>query len=129
MSVMALGGVWAGLTLFAIGRQTWGTALGIASIVAAFGCGFVSFSRGPVVIAAVIIVAWFLLSRAGSTILLRASGAAIGVLLLAWAFNLFPVFSELGQGLWERHQESGDTVKSRTFGQIQEAEQAMSVAP
>ena len=98
-------------------------------MVAGFGCGLASVSRGPVVIAAVAVLLWIVFSRASISVVARSIVAGMLLVGLLIVFDILPIFSELGRGLRERHEEAADTFQERAFGQFEEGYAALKVAP
>lgn len=129
LAVMSSVGIWAGMVLLSLAGNHWQRLAGWAAIVAGFGCGLVSVSRAPVVIAAVVMVLWILISRATISVLVRSAVACallVGGLIV---FDVIPIFSEHAQNLRDRQEAAGDSFKERAFGQLGEARHALEMAP
>jgi hypothetical protein len=129
LTVLASVGIWAGMTLLSLATNQWQRVGGWASIAAGVGCGLVSVSRAPTVIAIVVVSFWVLFSRASISVLARsmAAGAILAGTLVV--FEVVPIFSQLGAALRERHVEAGDTFRDRAFGQFAETGMVLNTAP
>ncbi|MCI0746948.1 MAG: hypothetical protein L0Y58_16215 [Verrucomicrobia subdivision 3 bacterium] len=129
LGVLSSVGIWAGMVLLSLARGNWQRVGGWAAIVAGFGCGLAAVARGPVVIAAVMVLLWMGFSRASISVAARSIFAGLLLLGLLVAFDVVPILSALGKDLRERHEEAGDVVQERVFGQLGEGYEAMKVAP
>ena len=129
LSLMSSVGVWAGLVLFSVEAGKWMRALGALSLVAGFGCALASISRAPLVVAAVLLIGWLLLSRSTLPRLRSDLG------LLAVLAGLFLVgggaakMRALWNGVIARQQVAGDSATERALGQLSETWQVIKTDP
>jgi hypothetical protein len=129
MAIISAVGIWAGLALMSLAKKQWQRLGAWAALAAGFGCGLASVSRGPIVVGVTMVAGWMVCSRAGVSALARGLVAAVFCAVIATGLGITPVFSELGQGLMQRHEMSGDMLKDRAFGQLGETVSALKTAP
>ena len=129
LATLSCVGVWAGMVLLALARTWRDQLLAGVGIIAAFGCGLASVSRGPVVIGAAMLLAWVLLSRGGFAACARSASLWFPLLLLIFGLGFLPRFHQLGAALVERHETGEDTLLERSFGQLIEGVQAGVLCP
>ena len=122
-------GVWAGLVLLGLARKQWQRVGAWATVAAGFGCGLVSVSRAPVVVAAAMVGGWLFLSKDGILVAVRGLVAGAFCMVIASGFGIMPVFSGLGQGLAQRWETAGDGFNNRAFGQLDETVSALQTHP
>jgi hypothetical protein len=129
LGVLSQVGLWAGLVLLSTEIGTaWSTA-GIIGLVAAFGCGFASVSRGPIVTNIIILLLWLCLSHVARKKALRSAGAVLFAIALIFITNLAPTFMNLSLGVWARHAAGQDSFGERAFGQLNQGLEAAAQAP
>ncbi len=129
LGVLSQVGLWAGLVLLSTESGTAWSAAGIISLVAAFGCGFASVSRGPIVTNIIILLLWLCLSHVARKKALRSAGAVLCAIALIFTTNLAPIFTNLSLGVWARHAAGQDSFGERAFGQLNQALEAAEQAP
>jgi hypothetical protein len=132
LSVLSGIGIWAGLVLLSLARGLTDQVIGWISVVAGFGCGLASVSRGPVIIGAVTVLCWIMFSRTHLSAVISRVAVAILIFVLVIATGLVPIFTGLTRGLLQRQQtaaDEGDEFYDRAFGQFEETSIALSVAP
>jgi len=98
-------------------------------LVAGIACGLTSVSRGPVLMAALMFLAWIAFSEFWANKKARALAAALLLLGGAVIFDLTSTIFDLGQGLLLRAESANDTVSDRALGQFDEALEAIRLAP
>jgi hypothetical protein len=111
-------GTWAGLALMGLARTQRQRIGAWVAVAAGFGCGLASVSRGPIVIDLAMVLGWFFLSRENLTEVGRILFSGIFCVVIVTGFGITPIFSDLGEGLMERTENSGDTFQGRAFGQF-----------
>lgn len=129
MSIISSVGIWAGLVLMGLAKNLWQRAGAWATLAAGFGCGLVSISRAPIIVAAAMAAGWLILSRKNVSVFTRSLFAGVFCLVVATGIGVTPVFSDLTHGLVQRSEEAGDTVNQRAFGQLGELVNATLAAP
>jgi hypothetical protein len=129
MGVISLVGVWAGMVLLSLGGNRWNRIAGWVALASGFGCSLASISRSPVILGAVMLLAWGLFYRVGLSSGLRILMAGILFSLILVFSGLTPTLSDLGRGLIQRQETATDTFQERAFGQFQEAYEAITIAP
>jgi len=120
MGVISAVGIWAGMALMSVTANQRERAAAWMAIAAGFGCGLASVSRGPIIVGVVMMASWLVGSKRGLSKLIRGSLAGVCCLVAALALGLLPVYSELGQGLLQRHATASDTFNDRAFRQIEQ---------
>jgi hypothetical protein len=111
-------GVWAGLALMGLARTQRQRIGAWVAVAAGFGCGLAAVSRGPIVIDLAMVLGWFFLSKENISAAGRILFSGIFCVVIAAGFGITPIFSDLGEGLLERTENSGDTLQDRAFGQF-----------
>ena len=129
MGVISTVGIWAGFLLISVSRNIWYQVVGLAVIASGFGCSLVAVARGPIIIGVAMVVIWILSSGALSLINIRSLMAGVLFVSLVFYFGLNQKFSSLQEGLIERHETAGDDIEDRSFGQLQEAIDALKEVP
>lgn len=123
-------GVWAGLVLLSVARDGRWQIVGGLVIVAGFGCGLASISRGPLVINLAMLGLW--LPLAWRRVSLNGGAALVvlaGIVFAAWGAGLLPEMARMAKAVVARHQTAEDTVWGRTFFQLIEGTAAAVHAP
>jgi len=100
-----------------------------AALVAGIACGLTSVSRGPVLMAALMFLAWLIYSKFWANKITRSLTGALLLFGGAVIFDLTSTIFELGQGLLLRAESANDTVSDRALGQFDEAVEAIRLAP
>jgi len=116
LTLMSSVGTWAGLALMGLARTQRQRIGAWAALAASFGCGLASVSRGPIVIDLAMVLGWLFLSRENISAVGRILFSGIFCVVIAAGFGITPIFSDLGEGLLERAENSGDTIQDRSFG-------------
>lgn len=131
LEIMSSVGVWAGLVVLSGSAESWRRQLyGVMIIAAGLGCGLASVSRAPVLVDAAMLAFWLLASWFRNS--LRLGGVLEAVALAAlvlWAGGLLSRFSQMGDAIWKRQQDAGDTFRERVFGQIEVTGQLLTEVP
>jgi hypothetical protein len=129
LGIMSSVGIWGGMVLLAFAQTRRAQCIAVTGIVAGFGCGLTSVSRGPILLGCLMLLAWGCLSRSGFGALSKSTATWVPGLLLICCVGVFPHFSQLGRAVIERHQTGDDTVSQRAFGQLQEGGEVAALVP
>jgi len=129
MAVFSLVGVWCGMVALSLARDIRQQIFGAATLVAGVACGLASVSRGPVLMAALMLVAWLTFSELWASKKARALAGALLLLGGAAVFDLTSTIFDLGQGLRLRVESANDSVSDRALGQFDDALEAIGLAP
>jgi hypothetical protein len=129
LSILSSVGVWAGLTLMSLPATTRQRMVAWSALTAGFGCALASVSRAPVVVAATMVACWLFLARENIQTLARGLVAGVFLAIVVTVAGIAPILSELGQGMMQRVETSGDTFNERAFGQLGEAARVLLEAP
>lgn len=129
MAVFSLVGVWCGMVGLSLARDIRQQIFGAATLVGGVACGLASVSRGPVLMAALMLVAWLTFSEFWASKKARALAGALLLLGGAAVFDLTSTIFDLGQGLRLRVESANDSVSDRALGQFDDALEAIGLAP
>jgi hypothetical protein len=129
LGIMSSVGIWGGMVLLGFAKTRRAQWIAIGGIVAGFGCGLTSLSRGPILLGCLMLLAWGCLSRSGFGALFKSAAIWVPCLLLICCAGVFPRFNQLGRAVIERHQTGDDTFSQRAFGQLQEGSEVASLVP
>jgi hypothetical protein len=129
MAVFSVVGVWCGMVCLSLARDLRQQIFGGAALLAAVACGLASVSRGPVLIAALMLLIWLAFSGFWRDKKARTLCGALALLAIALSSDLTTTFFDLGQGLLLRAETANDSVNDRAFGQFDEAITAIDLAP
>jgi hypothetical protein len=129
MAVFSVVGVWCGMVGLSLARNIRQQLFAGAALAAGLACGLTSVSRGPMIMGALMLVSWLMLSGFWANKKARTIAGAILLIVVAALSGLTSTFADLGQGLMMRAETSNDTVKERALGQFDEAYQAINRAP
>ncbi len=129
LGVISTVGIWAGLALLSVAKSLWQRLGAWVALASAFGCGLTSISRAPIVVAIVMAAGWLFFFKESVGVLVRGLAACVVGLFLVFALGLAPAFTNLWQGLRERHETAGDNFNNRAFGPFGEALEALRTAP
>jgi hypothetical protein len=130
MTVMSTFGVWAGLCLMSV-TNSFTFAAGAFAAIAGVGCGLVSVSRAPVVIAALILGLWLVFSGVVRTRLVQIAVASCAIFGLV-IFTASPaIVSEYTSVILLRHEEAqeNESMKGRTLAPLMQTFEVVGVAP
>ncbi len=129
MAVFSVVGVWCGMVCLSLARDLRQQIFGGAALVAGIACGLTSVSRGPVLIAAVILIVWLACSGFWRDKKARTLCGALALLAIAVGLNLTSTVFDLGQGLVLRAETANDSDNDRAIGHFDEALTAINLAP
>lgn len=129
MAVFSVVGVWCGMVCLSLAQNIRQQTFGGATLVAGIACGLASVSRGPILIAAIMLLVWLMFSGFWSGKKARTASGAIALFTIAVFLDLGATFFDLGQGLLLRAETSNDTVNERALAQFDEALDALKLAP
>ncbi|MDT5121116.1 MAG: hypothetical protein QOC96_598 [Acidobacteriota bacterium] len=129
MGIISLVGIWAGMVLLSLGGNRWNRIAGWIALASGFGCGLAAVSRSPILLGAVMILAWGLFFRMGFVSAMRILIVGGFLCFVAVSLNLVPTFTDLGQAVIERQNKGDDAFEDRAFGQFGEAYDAITLAP
>jgi hypothetical protein len=129
MAVFSVVGVWCGMVCLSLARDLRQQIFGGAALVAGIACALTSVSRGPVLIAAVMLIVWLVCSGFWRDKKARTICGALALFAIAVGLDLTTTFFNLGQGLLLRAESANDSVNDRAFGQFDEALTAIDLAP
>jgi hypothetical protein len=119
LGVMSGFGVWAGMTLLSNSRRL-GFWLGATTIVAAFGCGLVSISRGPIVVGVLMLTFWTISSGILRRRGLLAASVAVGLAALLLASGVSDLLQQYTTTIVERHMvaQEEESLADRTINPL-----------
>ena len=129
LGVLSSVAVWAGMALFALAQTGRAQMLALVGIIAGFGCGLASVSRGPILVGCLMLLAWVGLSRAGLAAISKSAALWILLLLLLCGAGLQSHFTGLARAVRDRHETGEDTFAQRAFGQLIEGGVVAAAAP
>ncbi|HTL54120.1 MAG TPA: O-antigen ligase family protein [Candidatus Limnocylindrales bacterium] len=129
MGIMSSVGIWAGMVLLASGRTRMVQLIAVTGIIAGFGCGLTSVSRGPVVVGFLMLFVWIFASCAGFRAFMASKMAWAFAVLVICGAGFLPQFSRMSRSVIQRHEESNETFGQRAFGQLEEAWEAAVLTP
>ena len=129
LGVIALGGMWAGMTLLSLGGKQRDRIAGWLALLSGFGCSLAAVSRAPIILGAMMVLVWGGAFRVGLSSALRILLAGALIFIIAILLGIAPTVSNLGYGLLQREEVAGDSFQERAFGQFQEAYEAVAIAP
>jgi len=129
LGIMSSVGIWGGMALLAFAEKPQAQWVAVCGIVAGFGCGLTSVSRGPILLGCVMLLAWGCLSSSGFSALRKSVATWVPTLLLISCAGILPRFNQLGRAVIERHETGDDTFSERAFGQLQEGCEVAALVP
>lgn len=99
MAVFSSVGVWAGMVYLSLAPTVRSQVFGWALVVAGFGCGLASVSRGPIVYGLAMLVPWLAFSGAWAASKVRSLGAIIILAGLVLLFEISGALVQLTEGV------------------------------
>ncbi|MGH7888105.1 MAG: O-antigen ligase family protein [Candidatus Binatia bacterium] len=129
LAVFSVVGVWSGMVCLSLARDLRQQIFGGAALVAGIACALASVSRGPILIAAIMLLVWLIFSGFWAGKKTRTIAAVIALFTIAVFLDLSAIFFNLGQELRLRAETSNDTVNERALAQFDEALEVLKLAP
>jgi len=129
LSLICSVGIWVGMALMSLARNTLENAGAWVALATGIGCGLASISRAPIVIAVAMFGGWIIGTKRYLSVLFR--GILVGgcCVIAAYFLGLTSTFTKLSEGLMERQASAADSFNERAFGQFGQAINALRMYP